>query len=410
MARRDLLPTDILTPALDMVAEEGLGALTLRPLAQRTNTSVSALTYHFGVKDDLLRHLISTARTEDQAFFDGWRRRLDAVNSLSSVEMADLVEAILSDMVNCHQRRALFFSELVQASAHQPGVDIMLLPWLDDRLRFWRDLTGRLSPVADIDMAEVLHAYAIDETVHALALEALPAYRWLRRLTVRRLFTGFVSAGPAAGDADLFRVFYDELGQLPDAFGVDHEAAALNHKQAAIVGHISELIVSAGIEAVTHRAVAGRAGVAASTLAYHFRTQEDLVKAGLEDIIRRLQTQVSDLTADGGRQTFVREFGHRPYSSIEIARATFAVALSATRRPQLLACAADMRRRRGINLHKILKAEFPDPRFDPLAAQALSVAAIGQIVLSGSKGHTEASRDATERLETLSGIIRQKLS
>ncbi|WKL58959.1 TetR family transcriptional regulator [Asticcacaulis sp. ZE23SCel15] len=409
MARRDLLPSDILKPALDMVAEEGLGALTLRPLAQRTNTSVSALTYHFGVKDDLLRHLISTARTEDQAFFDGWRRRLDAAARLSPLDMADVVEAILSDMVARHQRRTLFFSELVQASAHQPGVDIMLLPWLDDRLKFWRDLTGRLSPAADIDMAEVLHAYAIDETVHALALEALPAYRWLRRLTLRRLFTGFVSAGLASGDADLFQVFYDELGQLPDAFGVDHEAAALNDKQAAIVGHISELIVSAGIEAVTHRAVAGRAGVAASTLAYHFRTQEDLVRAGLEDIIRRLQTEVSDLT-DGGRQGFVREVSNRPYSSIEIARATFAVALSATRRPQLLACAADMRRRRGINLHKILKAEFPDPRFDPLAAQALSVAAIGQIILSGSKGHVEASRDATERLETLSGVVRQKLS
>ncbi|MDC7675878.1 TetR family transcriptional regulator [Asticcacaulis machinosus] len=410
MARRDVLPTDILKPALDMVAEEGLGALTLRPLAQRTNTSVSALTYHFGVKDDLLRHLISTARTEDLAFFDGWHRRLEEVPCLSPLNMADVIETILSDMVTRHQRRTLFFSELVQASAHQPGVDIMLLPWLGDRLKFWRDLTARLSPSADIDMAEMLHAYAIDETVHALALEALPAYRWLRRLTLRRLFTGFVSAELAAGDADLFRVFYDEIGQLPDAFGVDHEAAVLNDKQSAIVGHISELIVSAGIESVTHRAVAGRAGVAASTLAYHFRTQEDLVRAGLEDIIRRLQAEVSDLTADGGRQAFVREVSNRPYSSIEIARATFAVALSATRRPQLLACAADMRRRRGINLHKVLKAEFPDPRFDPLAAQALSVAAIGQIVLSGSKGHVEASRDAAAMIEALSGLIRQKLS
>jgi len=406
-ARQNLELSNVLDPAMEIVAEAGFGALTLRPLARRINSSVSVLTYRFGAKDDLLRHLIEAARAEDQTFFDIWRRRLQSATAFTGVELAESGAAVLSDWAGPHRRRALFFSELIQASAHQP-LWAMLAPWCADRLEFWRELSDRLEPRPPFDLALALQAYCIDEGAHALALEPNGAYVWLRRLSLRRLCCGIAADRDGAGDQALFAAFCEELGELPDDLGVDVEPSPENPKLASVVSHMSALIVEAGVDALTHRALAARAGVASSTLAYHFRTQEDLVKAGLEDIVRRLRTeidaQVSAIAAseEASSQT--------SYTGLEIVRATFAVALAATRMPRMLACAGDMRRLRGVNISKVLQARLGDLRADALAAQALSVTISGQMMLSGHEGAAAATEAGQNVAAQLSNWMSEKLS
>jgi AcrR family transcriptional regulator len=361
----------VLHAAMALVATGGLKGLSLRPLAEQMGTTVSALSHRFGLKDDLVAALIDAARDEEGQFLDGWLARIRALGPLDGPLLADLADAILSEMAGPYATRTLFYCELLLGAPSRPEIAAPLVAWRARRLAFWR---AAAEPLGRPELGGVLHAFSTDEAAHGLALGDLAAYRWLRRLALHRL-CGAVAAAPGASDLREFAVFHATLGELmegPDGY----HPPRLSEQQAAMAGHISQMIIAEGADAVTHRAIAARVGVASSTLAYHFPRQEDLLKAGLEDIIARMHGRV-----------------YRPYgvsvaeedlSTVEIARATFALALAAARMPSLRACAADMRRRRGENYLFILNRQVAgESPFDLLSAQALSITGIGQVILDG---------------------------
>ena len=371
-ARPDADIRPVLQAAMALVAASGLKGLSLRPLAEQMGTTVSALSHRFGLKDDLVAALIDAARDEDSQFLDAWLARARALAPLDGVLLADLADAILEDMAGPHAARTQFYCELLLGAPSRPEIAAPLAAWRSRRLSFWRALVGSLAPV---DLGGALHAFSTDEAAHGLALGNLAAYRWLRRLNLRRLCDGVV---PAAGASDLheFAVFHAALGELMD--GPDgYRPPRLSEWQTNVAGDIAKLIIAEGADMVTHRAIAARAGVASSTLAYHFPRQEDLLKAGLEDIIARLHGRVY-------RPPHSVSEADEDLSSVEIARATFALALTATRTPGLKACVADMRRRRGENYLSILNRQVAGPSpFDRLSSQMLSITGIGQMILDG---------------------------
>jgi AcrR family transcriptional regulator len=372
----------VLQAALALVAANGLKALTLRPLAEKLQTTVSVLSYRFGRKDALLAAVIEAARDEDSAFLDMWLARIQAVTLLDSDRMADLADTVLDDMARQHTTRNQFYCELLQGAAWRPEIVAPLGLWKARRLAFWRAATQGLNQP---DLAEALHAYSTDEGVHGLALGDNAAYRWLRRLNLKRLCSG-LSPDNGAADLELFTIFHAALGDLLGAAGDRYQASSMTEWQARVARHISGLIITEGADAVTHRAIAERADVPPSTLAYHFPRQEDLLTAGLEDVIVRVQGDVD-------RRSVSPPAAPPEQSGVEIARATFAIALAATRMASLRGFAADMRRRRGENYHVQLRREAGGtPRFDLLAAQAMSITGIGQVILSGGLGAGEAER------------------
>ena len=370
--RTDAEIRPVLHAAMALVAAGGLKGLSLRPLAERMGTTVSALSHRFGLKDELIAALIDAARDEDDEFLDGWLARIRVVGPLDGALLADLTDAILADMVGPHATRTLFYCELLLGAPSRPEIAAPLAAWRARRLAFWR---AAAEPLDRPELGGVLHAFSTDEAAHGLALGDLAAYRWLRRLALHRL-CGAVVPLPGSSDLRQFAVFHDMLGELmqgPDGY----RPPQLSEQQAAMAGHISKLIIAEGVDAVTHRAIAARVGVASSTLAYHFPRQEDLLKAGLEDIIVRMHGRVY-------RPAHSYSTADEDLSSVEISRATFALTLAAARMPSLKACAADTRRRRGENLLFILNRQVVgESPFDLLSAQALSITGIGQIILDG---------------------------
>jgi AcrR family transcriptional regulator len=362
----------VLRAAMALVAADGLKGLSLRPLAEALGTTVSALSHRFGLKDELVAALIEAACAEDCAFLDDWLARIHALAPVDGVLLAELADAIFDDMVGPHGQRTLFYCELAQGAPSRPEIAVPFAAWRARRLAFWQAAAAALMRP---DLAEALDAYSIDETAHGLAIGNLAAYRWLRRLCLRRLCCGLAPA-PDGSDQRQFAVFHAALGNLTDGPG-RYPAPGMNEWQANAARHVSALIIAHGADAVTHRAVAGRAGIASSTLAYHFPRQEDLLKAGLNDIIMRTHGMIdapSPQADDGGFAL----------SSVEIARATFAVALAATRMPDLRAFAADMRRRRGENYIVHLNRHAPaGMEYDIVAAQALAMTGIGRLILDG---------------------------
>ncbi|MFN3228287.1 MAG: TetR family transcriptional regulator [Asticcacaulis sp.] len=385
-----------------MIAEEGLEALTLRPLANRLSMGLSSLTYRFETKDALLTFLIETARQSEAGTLQLWQSRLEGLVNIAPDDLAEITDAILSDLVIHHRDRTLLYCELVQLSSPQPDLWSRLQPWVETRLSFWVDLADRIHPKPAYDLGPAVQAYVTDELAHALALEEISAYRRLRRLGLKRLFRGLVSSPSSAGDAVLADVCIKALGELPGDLMIDHHALEPKGKASAWVRHIADLIVEQGAGAVTHRAAAARANIAASTLAYHFKTQDDLLRAGLEDIIRRLTRGVQAVLTNN------QNGASSPDAAVEIARATYAIALWATRRPTMLACAADMRRLRGINLYKILSNRLEG--LDPLSAQAMSIAGIGALMLNGHRGPAEAADANFKNIERLTTAFIEKPS
>jgi DNA-binding transcriptional regulator YbjK len=387
----------VLPAAMALVSADGLKALTLRPLAERLDTTVSVLSYKFGRKDELVAAIIDAAREEDAAFLDLWLGRIRAVRTMSAALLAQFADAILDDMARSHAVRSQFYCEVLQGVASRPELVAPFSRWRARRLAFWRAATERLDRP---DLAETLHAYSADEVVHGLALGDQAAYRWLRSLGLRRLCCGLIASDDGT-EGELFATFHAALDDLLTSPDGRYAAPTMSEWQARIAGHISALIIAEGADAVTHRAVAERAGVASSTLAYHFPRQDDLLKSGLDDIIIRLQGHVDRPAAPGPSASPPAPAPDR--SREEIARATFAVALAATRNASLRGIAADMRRRRGENLHVYLKRESGGATpFDPLAAQVMSITSIGQLLLTaGEAGQAGADFELIGRMRTI---------
>ncbi|MBB6251213.1 TetR/AcrR family transcriptional regulator [Nitrospirillum iridis] len=373
----------MLLPSLTLVAQEGVGALSLRRLAAAAGVSLSSLTYRFGKKEHLITQLIDAAHRQERMFWHAWTRRIEGVAGLSGTALADIAEAVVDGLTRDHPTRTLFFCELVQASAWDDTVRAALGPWLETRQAFWRQLCAAAAPhraPPTVNLAALLHAYSIDETAFSLALGSHSPYAWLRKLTLRRLCGPRAPVAERAADLRLFQVFYDESAQLPDTVALDRAQLFHNPLEIKAMAHAAILIVRRGAEAVTHRAVAKAADVPVSTLAYHFRRQEDLLKAGLEGIIRQMWRQLDSLPS--ASSTVVP--GDDAYSPAPIARGTFAIALAATRAPELVACAAAMRRRRGENVNRYLTAKTGAPHdHDALTNQAFAMASLGQTMLAG---------------------------
>ncbi len=362
--RLDLQP--VLHAAMSLVEADGLKGLSLRPLAERLGQTVSALTHRFGLKDDLLNALIAAAITEDGVFLDRWLARIRALEVRDGATMADLADAILSDLAGPEALRTRFYCELLQGVVSRPELAPAVATWSARRLDFWRAATA---DVGRPDLDDVLHAFSIGDATYGLALDDVAAYRWLRRLNLRRLCCGLISPDNTR-DLRQYQVFRDALGELLDEPNRP-APPPLTAWQAKAAPHISAVIIAEGADAVTHRAIAARAGLANSTLAYHFPRQEDLLRAGAADMVARSR----QATAAPARESDFQ------LTAIQSARATFALALIANRLPGLKAVAADLRGRRGENYVGVLAREMGEQVFDVVAAQALSLTGMGQMML-----------------------------
>jgi AcrR family transcriptional regulator len=373
--------SSLVQPAFEIVAAHGLDMLTLRPLAQGAGVGLTTITNLVGTKSGLIKQLLAEARRQDYQARAPFRAMFAQAVTLTPPELAELCDFVLENLALSSSTVTVFLCEAIQAAAYDDEIDAALQPWLKDQEDFWYQLT-RLSQTPGRDLlAKALMAYSIDEMAHGCALNGLSAYRRLRRLCLIRLCAMGFGEAPGGFQATLFDHLFDELGLIEDTIAIDKDSPAPRDIQIeGFAEAAARILVHKGAGAVTHRAVAAEAGVAGSTLAYHFKTREDLIKGAMVHIIRRLKNSLYN----NGTNTPERSPSQSAY---EIAKSTYALALEASRRPVFLSSAADMRRKRGINLKNVVNAERPEnQKIDMLTAQTLSVVSIGAVILNSAKG------------------------
>ncbi len=383
----------LLRAAARRVAKDGVAGLTLRPLAAELGLSVSSLTSRYGSREDIVAQVLTEAAAEDRHNLGAWAQMRDRIPTGQGLAVADVAEMMLDHAAADQRDLSVLFLECVQAGGWDSQVRWALSEWRDVRAHAWNGLARHAGLPEDVVRSGLIEGYFIDEFAYSVALADLPAYRALRRLCLRRLFSNLLpDRDPRLDDGALGDVLYERLAEDVTAPGVVHGVALPQDWRLDAAKCCAIQLTQQGVSAVTHRSVAALAGLRPTTLAYRYPTQEDLVIAGLEYIITHLLTSVADVEARGSGDLVPPD----PMEGLDVGRATFAVAVAAIRIPRLVPCAADMRRRRGINLLRLLQNRSADyARMDRLSAQTLAVGVIGAAMLIPI---SESSGPASESL------------
>ncbi|MBS0491952.1 TetR family transcriptional regulator [Phenylobacterium sp. NIBR 498073] len=368
----------ILEAARLRLAAGGFRDLTLRPLAEASGSTVAALTYHFGSKRALIERLVQAERQADAARHAAFLARFAGLRALAPAALVALLEHYLDEAAGRERVTSLIWCELLLAAVGDPEARDLVAPWIAERRAFWDAVfEGRIGdPQA---WARACLGYVTDETAHGLAQQDSPDYRLMRAMTLERLAGRGASLGlsePAFFEAVVRRL--DPALALPGpASQAPYAGRALDIAMAA-----GEVIVARGAEGVTHRAVGERAQAPASSVAYHFRTRLDLLRAGLTVIYLVAQGRLAPRQDQAEIEAFV-------------ARGTVSVALAAARESELRPYAVDLRRLRGENLRR-RAAERLGRDLDLCAAQSASVARLGATLLARAEGSPPQSAELVD--------------
>lgn len=352
----------IVDAALDIIVAQGLPELTLRPLALKLGVSVAVISARMGTKEQLIERVVAAAAARDGHFFDRWlafARELGATDARARAALTDLA---FRDWLARGRRQALFLIELVHDRALQDAPWPALDAWLDRAGTFWSTLLFGTDALSDPALG-----YILDEAGFALGSEDDPGYALLRLLCLQRFADGLLPRDSDPACTAIPRLI--AMLEPHDLPGADLD----DPKRGRIADSAAQIIVSQGIEAVTHRSVALAAGVPASTVVYHFGARAALVVAGLHAVITHFHAERDKIRgADGvpGDDASARD----------LVKATSMIALASVRAPSLIPHALDMRRRRGENIRAGDLAWLgfgPGDAFDRAAAQVISIALFG---------------------------------
>lgn len=384
-SRKAPQPEALLAAASGIVSTEGLAGLTLRPLAEALGVSVTVLTSHYGARADVIAAVCEAACVHDRQLLDRWRAMLDALGTLSPSIAAGLAETMLEECATGQRAVAVLYLEMLHACIWDEALRPPFAAWSAERHSFWQLFAERAGLAPALLASGWWHGYTVAELAYSLVLNPVSSYRTLRRLCLRRLFAGGVATHADAGDAALFALLLQQMQVVSGDLSEEPGGASPWAAQAARI--CGRRLAAQGVHGLTHRAVAAEIGIPHTTLSYRYPAQRDLVIAGLESIIAHIRFAVDADSLTELQRLRVEGDGKQ----LDLARANFAVAIAATRMPELSTYTADMRSRRGNNLAKVFMKYLPQTAgIDALCAQVISMGLTGLT-------NTEAPGDASDK-------------
>ncbi|MTV55906.1 TetR family transcriptional regulator [Pseudoduganella buxea] len=361
----------MLAAASRIVATDGLAGLTLRPLAAQLGVSVTVLSTHYGARADVIAAICHAAAARDALLFEHWRGALARLGSMPPAIAANVAETIVDELATGQRAVSALYLELMQACTWDAALRPAFADWAAARRAFWDDVGSRAGVAPALLACGWWHGYVVAELACSVALDADPAYRMLRRLCLQRLFNGGAAPAGDGAEGTLFTMLGERMRMADTATGSAASAPAWSALAARACGI---RLAAQGVDALTHRAIAADIGIPHTTLSYRFPAQRDLVDAGIACIVRHIGAAVNADRLDEVQRLRTEGDGQK----LDLARASFAVALAAMRRPELTACAAQMRSRRGDNVGKVLARYLPGVSgIDPLCAQVVSMGLAG---------------------------------
>lgn len=149
-----------------MIAENGVGGLTHRKVAEAADVPVGSTTYYFTDLDDLINATLTHAAEACAACLTDWARVLDAATDLPAA-LAELTVEYLADR---DRHRAL--NELYTAATHRPELRPTARMWTEGLIALLTPRIGARSAraVAVFMDGVLLHTLITDEPVSVAEL------------------------------------------------------------------------------------------------------------------------------------------------------------------------------------------------------------------------------------------------
>jgi AcrR family transcriptional regulator len=360
---------EIADAALDIIVRNGLAGLTLRPLASGLGISVAAISARMGTKDQLIDRVVDLAASRDHLFVSRWLELADQIAPADGTARSALADLAFRDWLTASRQQVIFLIELIHHRALHKANSPAFDRWVAQSGAFWSTLLFGSPALADLAFG-----YIIDEAGFSLSAGDDAAYALLRMLCLQRFANGIFPQG-AGSCAEIERLIAALAPRVPPITLAD------DPKRQRIAESAARIIVSQGMDAVTHRSVAEAAGVPASTVVYHFGGRAALMIVGLHAVIARFHDDRDRARAEGRREDDAE--------TRDLVKATSMIALASAREPSMLPYALDMRRRRGENIrahHMAGLGLHIVSGFDRAAAQLVSIALFGMrmVAMSGN--------------------------
>lgn len=247
---------------MDIVAERGLAALSVRDLAAAIGKSTTVIFNLFGTKAGVLAAVVEAATDEDEVFHDTFLAQVEGL-ALDQRRMVDITARYVLARAEPSARFARIWGEILIDPEGSQSVREPLSRWATMRQAKLEGLLARDGRLARL--AEVYLPYLLMEELYAGALARRLDYELLLRESLEGLMA-MAFGGPAGGEAKVAQWFTDAL-VLPEAPSRRHEPGSVKMRLLDIA---ADQILERGIGAVTNRTVTQQAGVSTSTILYHF--------------------------------------------------------------------------------------------------------------------------------------------
>jgi len=379
-----------------VVSEVGVSRLTHRRVAAAASVSLSATTYHYKTKADMLA-------TAAQRLLDGY---IDDFRSIAQdcrqglrppLTLAELCFRIVRNATGRNSVAALAWCEIMLDAARSPEGHEIAQRWFADLQGAWTDVAQAFGEEATalellcmidlvVGLLFVSRGLQLDgNAIAAVENGASPEATW--RLAI----------APATGAP---------AGEKP------RSRKAVETRERLLRSAI-ELLIEGGTGAVTCTAVAARSGDAMTAPAYHFSSISGLLKAAETRMFRDSKNRAREVFAGGQNDCHSAEELVDVTAAIFIREATqfrpqsiahYSIWLEAARDPQLR---PDVSAAVGDQLRawmRRLAAISGGTEHNALACQALFVGALVRVVSTGAR--TEELARIRAQFDWLFGVAR----
>ncbi len=281
--------TSLLDHAIALFAERGPKGVTTRAVTERAGVSPALLNYRYGSHDRFLERAMQRAAALDA---ENWRRRAESCEkaAIRAADLPGLLQTVLRDDFVTHRDLALCRWISLLESDRSGARRSFAETWMRRPEEFWARLYEKLG--LDLALSKATAAILLFMGQgYLLHHDAFGFDPWARDLC-DRLAERILKKKPSRPGDSPWRMAAENAALPSDDADESGDATRRNIIEGAV-----GIILKGGADAVTHRAIAARAGVSLSSTTHHFASKSEIIIAAYRSIYRRAVLANPEFTA-----------------------------------------------------------------------------------------------------------------
>ena len=280
---------NLLDRAVELIGMRGLRGVATRAIAEHAGVSPALVNYRFGSRAGLIDAALERASAADAEAWQQRRMRIENLN-LAASDIRSLLHGLVREDFVAGRRAALSRWASIVETERTGDHAAMSWRWMSSPARFWEFTLGKLG--LDAELAPILAATLLSSGLpYLFANPSFEHEAWVHDL-VDRVADRLLGLKPATRGDSPWR-------QLAERAAEEHLASHpprddAGHAVRTIIDGAVAIVMSDGVDALTHRAVAERAGVSLSSTTHHFASLDEILIAACIEVYRRARASALD--------------------------------------------------------------------------------------------------------------------